>query len=68
MGLWNKSMLLLLGLINSSDIDEEVLEKNKTDSTIILILETNNKHGMAEQRHFIFELIKNDISVHTKLK
>jgi len=63
-----KSNILNFVSINSSDIDAEIFEKIKTDSTIILILETNNIHGMAEQRRFIFELIKNDISVPTIMK
>ncbi len=63
-----KSNILNFVSINSSDIDVEIFEKIKAESTIILILETNNKHGMAEQRRFIFELIKNDISVPTIMK
>ncbi|MFC1528210.1 flavodoxin-dependent (E)-4-hydroxy-3-methylbut-2-enyl-diphosphate synthase, partial [Candidatus Neomarinimicrobiota bacterium] len=43
-------------------------KKIKTDSTIVLILETNIKHSVAGQRHFIFELIKNDISVPVIIK
>ena len=58
-----KSKVLNFVSINSSEIDIAILELIKTDSTIVLILETHNHHGMAEQRRFIFELIKNDITV-----
>ena len=58
-----KSKILNFVSINSAEIDTGIFKKIKTDSAIVLILETNTKHGMAEQRRFIFELIKNDISV-----
>ena len=58
-----KSKILNFVSINPAEIDADILKKIKTDSTIVLILETNNKHGMTEQRRFIFELIKNNISV-----
>ena len=45
-----------------------IIEKIKTDITIVLILGTENKHGMAEQRRFIFELINNEISVPVIIK
>ncbi|MFC1784764.1 (E)-4-hydroxy-3-methylbut-2-enyl-diphosphate synthase [Candidatus Neomarinimicrobiota bacterium] len=63
-----KSEILNFVLINPAEIDAYILKKIKTDSTIVLILETNNKHSVAEQRRFIFELIKNDISVPTIIK
>jgi len=58
-----KSKIINFISIKSSKIDTNIFEKIKTDNTIVLILETENKHGMAEQRRFIFELIKNNISV-----
>ena len=63
-----KSKILNFVSINSSDIETGIFEKIKTDDTIVLILETENKHGMAEQRRFIFELIKNTISVPILIK
>ena len=56
-----KSKILNFISISSAEIDTEILKKIKTDEKIVLILETENKHGMAEQRRFIFELIKNNI-------
>ncbi len=64
----NKSKILNFVSINSSDIDKDIFEKIKTDDMIVLILVTENKHGMAEQRRFIFELIKNTISVPILIK
>ncbi|MCJ7802607.1 MAG: flavodoxin-dependent (E)-4-hydroxy-3-methylbut-2-enyl-diphosphate synthase, partial [Candidatus Marinimicrobia bacterium] len=58
-----KSNILNFVSINSSEIDVDIFDKIKTDNKIVLILETENKYGMAEQRRFIFELIKNNISV-----
>ena len=58
-----KSKMLNFVSINSREMDMGILEKIKTDDTLVLILEMENKHGMAEQRRFIFELIKNSISV-----
>ena len=58
-----KSKILNFVSINSAVIDTEILKKIKTDEKTVLILETENKHGMAEQRRFIFELIKNNIPV-----
>lgn len=58
-----KSKMLNFVSINSREMDMGILEKIKTDDTIVLIMETDNIHGMAEQRRFIFELIKNAISV-----
>ncbi|MCK4904248.1 MAG: (E)-4-hydroxy-3-methylbut-2-enyl-diphosphate synthase, partial [Candidatus Marinimicrobia bacterium] len=57
----DKSNILNFISISSAEIDTEILKKIKTDEKIVLILETENKHGMAEQRRFIFELIKNNI-------
>ncbi|MEO8399952.1 MAG: (E)-4-hydroxy-3-methylbut-2-enyl-diphosphate synthase [Ignavibacteriaceae bacterium] len=35
---------------------EEFLQKIQHDHTVVLVLETSNKHGMAEQRRAFFEL------------
>ena len=59
----NKSKVLNFVSIKSSEIDSVFIEKIKNDNKIVLILETDNIYGMAEQRRFIFELIKNDISI-----
>jgi (E)-4-hydroxy-3-methylbut-2-enyl-diphosphate synthase len=43
------------------DLDKENLNLLQNDSSVILIIETDNLHGMAEQRRFFFELILNEI-------
>ena len=36
-------------------------KKIKSDAKLILVVETDNEHGMAEQRRFFFELINKEI-------
>ena len=43
------------------DLSNEVIGKIKNDKTVVMVLETNNLHGMAEQRRVFFELLKNEI-------
>ena len=47
--------------IRLNDLTNETLNEIKIDPSVILILETENLHGMAEQRRFFFELVKNKI-------
>ena len=56
-----KSNELNFILINIGDFSEEVINKLKNDKSVVLILETENLHGMAEQRRAFFELIENEI-------
>ena len=42
------------------DLSEELISKLKTDSTTVLMIDTYNKHGMAEQRKLFLELINNN--------
>jgi (E)-4-hydroxy-3-methylbut-2-enyl-diphosphate synthase len=44
-----------------NELTNEALEEIKNDPSIILIVETENLHGMAEQRRCFFELVKNQI-------
>jgi (E)-4-hydroxy-3-methylbut-2-enyl-diphosphate synthase len=44
------------------DLSKELIEKIKIDSSIVLILETENLHGVAEQRRVFFELIEKEIT------
>ncbi len=48
-------------LISLGDLSEEIISKIKNDKSVVLILETENLHGMAEQRGAFFELIENEI-------
>ena len=44
-----------------SDLSEELKNKLKLDNTAVLLIDTNNKNGIAEQRKFFVELINNKI-------
>lgn len=43
------------------DLDNNFLERIKSNKTIVLVLETNNLHGMAEQRRIFFKLILKEV-------
>lgn len=47
--------------IISDNFDEELFNKIKSHEKVILVIETDNEHGMAEQRRFFFELISRGI-------
>ncbi len=47
--------------ITSSDLDNLNLFKIKDDKSVVLVLETNNLHGMADQRRVFFELLNSEI-------
>ncbi|MCC6638740.1 MAG: (E)-4-hydroxy-3-methylbut-2-enyl-diphosphate synthase, partial [Ignavibacteriaceae bacterium] len=47
--------------ITLPELNLEVINKLKSDAYTIILLGTQNSHGMAEQRRFFFELISNDI-------
>ena len=44
-----------------NDLDEELSSKIKSDNKLVLVIKTENEHGMAEQRRLFFELIKQEI-------
>ena len=44
-----------------SDLSEEVKNKLKADKTAVLLIDTHNKNGIAEQRRLFVELINNQI-------
>jgi len=47
--------------LSLNDLTNETLAEIKHDSSIVLVLITENLHGMAEQRRLVFELLKNEI-------
>lgn len=47
--------------LKSDDLSKDLLSKIKSDSKLALVIETDNEHGMAEQRRFFFELINQKI-------
>ena len=56
-----KSNELNFILISLGDLSEEIITKTKNDKSVVLILETENLHGMAEQRRTFFELREKEI-------
>jgi (E)-4-hydroxy-3-methylbut-2-enyl-diphosphate synthase len=44
-----------------SELDEVLSNKIKSDNKLILVIKTENEHGMAEQRRLFFELINQGI-------
>lgn len=42
------------------DLTDDLIKKLKNDSTAVLMIDTYNSHGMAEQRKLFIELINND--------
>ncbi|HMN23316.1 MAG TPA: (E)-4-hydroxy-3-methylbut-2-enyl-diphosphate synthase [Ignavibacteriaceae bacterium] len=57
----NKSHELNFVALSINDLSTELIEKIRNDKTVVIVLETDNLHGMAEQRRVFFELIKNEI-------
>ena len=58
---WNKSILKFV-TTNLNSLTSEFINKIKDDNNLVLILTTENEHGMAEQRRSFFELINNEIT------
>jgi len=48
-------------LLELNSLTKDLTNKLKSDDKIVLVAETKNKHGMAEQRRLFFELIQMDI-------
>jgi len=47
--------------VKISDFDEELSSRIKSDNKLVLVIITDNEHGMAEQRRLFFELISQGI-------
>lgn len=54
-----------LNFVNTSlsEISDALVSKLKSDPTAVLIIETNNDHGLAEQRRLFVELIEKNCHV-----
>ncbi len=50
-------------LVHLRDLTIDLIEKLKSDATAVLIIDTDNKHGYAEQRRLFVGLIDHDCSV-----
>ena len=56
-----KSKTLNFIKLDISLLTEEMFLKIKNDSTAVIVLETSNEHGMAEQRRVFFDLLINEV-------
>jgi (E)-4-hydroxy-3-methylbut-2-enyl-diphosphate synthase len=45
------------------DLTQSLINKLKSDSSAVIIIDTHNKHGLAEQRRLFVDLINNDCKV-----
>ncbi len=43
-----------------SKLNKEIIDKLKIDSNIVLLIDTDNTHGMSEQRRLFIELLENN--------
>ncbi len=46
--------------VTLSELSEELINQLKKDKTVVLMIDTYNKHGMAEQRRIFIELMNNN--------
>ncbi len=61
-----KSPFINFVSVNINHLNEVDLFKNA--GNVVLIIETNNTHGMVEQRRFLFELVKKGINLPVIIK
>jgi (E)-4-hydroxy-3-methylbut-2-enyl-diphosphate synthase len=47
--------------VTINDLTNEVLQLLKNDASVVMVLDTNNAHGFAEQRRAFIELMNNDV-------
>lgn len=47
--------------VNLNSFNDKLIKKLRADRNTVLVAETNNEHGMAEQRRMFFELLTNKI-------
>lgn len=51
-----------------NELSDTLLERINSDPTVVLVIETNNDHGLAEQRRLFVELINKNCSVPVIIK
>lgn len=54
--------------LNSDQLNTDLIQKMKNDNTVVLVLETDNLHGIAEQRRVFLELLVENVSVPVIIK
>ena len=57
----NFGSLIFLEINSNDKLTSDIINLIKNDERIVLILTTNNLHGMVEQRNFICKLINNKV-------
>ena len=55
-------------LLAYEDFSDDFFDKVKNDFTVVLVLTTSNKNGMAEQRRAVWELMERNIEIPVILK
>ena len=55
----SRKMNMIYACLN--DLSNELKFKLKSDKTAVLLIDTHNQHGIAEQRKLIIELINNEV-------
>ena len=63
-----KSDTLNFVQVTIKDIGKDSLQKIRDDKTVVLVMITNNSHGMAEQRRIFLELMALDIHLPVVIK
>lgn len=58
----NDLQVLKFVSVELDDLAENFMNKVRNDKNMVLVLSTENKHGMSEQRRTFFELINNEIN------
>lgn len=58
----NKSTAINFVKLSIEKADEENLILIKSDKTVVIIIETDNNHGMAEQRRLFFDFILQNVN------
>lgn len=56
-----KSNLLNFIKIDIESLNHDLIYKIKSDKKAVIVLETSNEHGMAEQRRILFKLIEHEV-------
>lgn len=56
-----RSLVLNFVQFSIEDINSQEFQKISNDKTVVFVLTTGNKHGMAEQRRVFFELMNKNI-------
>lgn len=49
--------------LNAAEAYPEIMPLLKKDKTVVLLLDTDNQHAMAEQRRFFFQLLEEEVHV-----